>query len=243
MGKITDKKDYKSAYHLALKHIKTLNNDFLIKEKEQIKSKHGKPSKIYEITTLGIVTFLSQEHEDNIIVKVIKKHDEHLPLVFKKWGFFEKEGINEQILNNLKKASKYFISNDVWVIRMQNVERTQSVLKNLEKQKIENSLANIFPNGSDFKKDIKDFWKTYRKIMSGPEKIFNDLDDLINAIFGLSVIFQSGVGNDLMVILQILRKDAEIKQYISKQMCRMVNDHTLYLKRTKEWCSWWGSLP
>lgn len=248
MNKTTNKLESKSAYHLALKHVNTLKKESLIREKEQLRSRHGKPSKIYEITTLGLVTFLAQEQENKNITELARTHTSHLPLIFGKWVFFEKEGILEQLLKNIKTASKYLLFNESWVIRIKDFERIQQLLeiRKQEENKFEESLKEIFPDDNliKFKNTIRASWKIQDKIYKSHDKTSNPKDELINAFLGLTIVTQLNIERtDTAIFLESFRKDPEIKLYITKQLDKMVSDHLTLLKRTKQWRSWWISLP
>jgi len=104
------KKKTGKTYSLMFKAIKNLEKRLMVGLVEKKKTSKGTIANIYNLNFIGILTVLARElsPEDteqwnyNQIRKIIRKYDYWLPLVFGKWSFFQKAGVEETALLRLK---------------------------------------------------------------------------------------------------------------------------------------------
>jgi len=97
-------------YSLMFKAIKNLENRALVSLVEKKQTQKGTTANIYNLTFMGILTILSRELSSkdaeqwnyDQIRKIIKKYDNWIPIVFAKWSFFQKMGVEKIALFRLK---------------------------------------------------------------------------------------------------------------------------------------------
>lgn len=245
LAKTTTQEISNSAYQLALRHLKLLEKDGLIYLKKEDDSKRGKPAKVYAITFLGLVVVLS-ECEDTYekIDLMAQTHSDLLPLIFGKWQYFEMQNIKHLVIDQLKRVSKMFASDLLWVTKIQAYEdlERQEQQKKEKRSEHEQKMRKIFKEfyGAEDKEKFeqlqraKEYFDKAFKEIPDPRREFLDLVFAIAPARGYAVDRET-----VMQFFQVLKGDVEIKAYITEELKKLSKEYAAYLKNIEEWREWW----
>jgi hypothetical protein len=257
-------KEIEKDYHTVLRHLQALEKDKQIRfVRTEPGQKCGKERKIYEITFSGLILVLKKGLEPYRLIPFDKDHEEtnreiekaidqttvihrdKIPLIFGKWDFFKENDVKDIIV-------KRFI-NAIWSSRLlpslngaREMEQKLSTIRIGHLSSKENEEFEIELHGKiEGRKRIKEISQYQKTIVENLKELYEErvsqrMRDLINKTFGiLSVGFIDKRFKDereeSMFLLQVLRKDSDLKAYIDNELNEIEKEYAQYLANIKSW--------
>lgn len=192
--------------------LKRLEENKTVKSRQEQK---GRKRKFYNLTVFGLIASLTYDRAWQFIDEIAKAQKDMLPKVFGKWAFFKKEHILDEVIERLKsvvwrlwKLSTYYPI----------IPQTLSVYLEIDRNRAHKKLAFM-----KTKYEHKVHW-----LVSDLTKLVFGIDDLPFLPIGdPDTVSQMGREREKELklklerqkkLLQILRRDPDLKNYIDKQL-------------------------
>ena len=180
-------------------------------------------------------TCISEEELDEIA----EKHAFVLPLIFGKWSFFKENGVKDIIAKRFIRAvAGSHLSSSFPT----NVRETEKKTQDMDKY-TEEYFEELY--GEALTPAQKGMDEALRKVYD--PRLSQTMRELTNKTLGLfSVGFIDERFKDereeSMFLLQVLRKDSDLKAYIDNELNEIEKEYTQYLANVKSWKQQLGDL-
>ena len=262
-------KETNISYRTILRFLKPMEKADLIRlVRTEPSEKGGKDRKIYETTFSGLIRAIKPIAEkydyaeekvkkeiEETVDQIMAIHKGKFPLIFGKWNFFRENNVIDIIVKRFIRAvlgSNLPFYTHVLEITKQQLQNAKTGHPDKELEQFMNELhgetegKKKFEELSQAMKGIDEALKNMHTCMHAYElRVSQGMRDLTNKTLGLfSVGFVDGQfkdeKNESMFLLQVLRKDSELKAYIENELNEIEREYTQYLANVKSWKQQFG---
>jgi DNA-binding PadR family transcriptional regulator len=255
-------KETSISYRTILRFLKPMEKaDWIHLVRTEASEKGGKERKIYELTLNGLILMLKKSAEqysfisfdkdhkktnraiEDLIDQVATIHKGMLPLIFGKWGFFIESDVKHIVVKRFLSA----IRSSQLLPSLNGVREMDQELSNIrigKTKKQEEEVKELYGE-IEGRKKIKEIQERHIRILKGlkelcESRVSKGMRDLHDTTFGiLSVGFKNegfkDEGEESMFLLQLLRKDVELKAYLDNEFNEIEKEYTQYLANLKSW--------
>jgi len=255
-------KEIKKDYRTVLRHLQALEKEgYIHLFRTEASEKGGKERKIYESTLNGLILMLKKSAEQYSFVLFDKDHKEinraiedlidqiaaihkgMLPLIFGKWGFFTESDIKHIVVKRFLSAirSSQLLPS---LNGVREMDQKLSTIRIGKTKKQEEEVKELYGE-IEGRKKIKEIQERHIRILKGlkelcESRVSKEMRGLHDTTFGiLSVGFKNEGFKDekeeSMFLLQILRKDVELKAYLDNEFNEIEKEYAQYLANLKSW--------
>ena len=225
-------KAIKKSYRTVLRHLELLEAHRLIRLlRTEPAQKGGKERKIYTLTLDGLIALLKLPHifEEREAIDALANNFPHLvPLVFGKWSLFEKAGVKDIVVGNLKKAIEDMPNPFYSVVILPDLKPGRGM------KAIDELLPLIMP------KEAAARWK---------EELTTCLEGITNAVVEIKtdritkmVLFTFNDAQQFSIFLKIACEDKDLWEFYDKAFSETEKQYEDYLKNIRSWSQKWEEV-
>jgi hypothetical protein len=199
--------------------------------------KGGKEKKIYAITLIGLLRYLSStveklgESEFDVIAAA---HPDLLPLIFGKWDFFNKNNVKNIIFNGLIDFVKNRLPG-LPAIDPDYMTLKVKFLSNFEAA--EKALPNEFKQTDKFKKLIKGIEERKKEYLEDAKMFSLKVANTLNVY-----VLLKRLPEENNVLFPVFRTDPELNLFVTETLRNTESALKISLKDTKAGITYWESL-
>jgi len=243
-------------YRNLLRHLETLKKlGFIELDHTEASSKKGKEKNFWHITFLGLLRTLMEKENLEFIDRFAENYAEQFPLVFGKWSFFKRRGIEKQVIDRIRESKPImalYISKILTILDLEEIQANSEVYEKDAVQMYEEFMRVLssdviarLPSPQELIQDERNLHKFVLGFSGNSKSVHMSAQRVITAsIFGLRGSLWEG--KKLTGYLSILKEDEEIKRYISDELNRirleLEEEFATRLRNLDSFESWWAQV-